>query len=287
MKLITGASGALGSKILKQLLTTENPATLAALVRDESKATDLIAAGVQIRKGDYFDSKSLENAFEGVTQLVLISSNDFNDRFGQHQRVIDAAVKTGVQHIYYTGVSMRSIDESPLRPFLEDHYLTEEYIKASGLTYTFLQHTLYAEVIPMFLGPQVVESGVFFPAGEGRVTYATREDLAEAIATILRSSGHEYKTYRMTNSSSWSYASIAEILSELHGKKVGYVSPTPEEFEAVLQNLGLPESIIQMSLGFAAGIAHHDFEDSYEDLTQILGRKPTDLKEFLKSVYAL
>lgn len=285
MKLITGATGQLGGAILKNLLQTEEATSLAALVRDTSKAEELRQAGISIRQGDYFDAASLEKAFQGISQLVLVSSNDFEDRLGQHQRVVDAAVKAGVQHILYTGVSLKSIDISPLKPLLNDHYATEAYIQASGLNYTFLQHTLYAEVIPIFLGPQVFETGVFFPVGDGKVPFVTRTDLAAAIAQLLRTKGHENKTYRMTNNQLWGFAEIAKSVSDLAGKEVPFISPEASVYEEVLRNAALPEEIIQMSLGFAAAIAHHDFEEVFPDLEQILGRAPVDLNSYLKSVY--
>ena len=58
---------------------------------------------------------------------------------------------------------MNAIETSPLKPFLGDHYETEAYIKASGIPYTFLQHSLYADVLPMFIGPNPVETGVDLP----------------------------------------------------------------------------------------------------------------------------
>lgn len=285
MILVTGATGQLGSQIVENLLTQISPSEIAVLVRDEEKAKDLKNKGVQIRIGDYTNPNSLVAAFKDVDKLILISSNDFNDRFGQHKNAIDAAKQTGVKHIIYTSMSMNDIETSPLKGFLEDHYQTEDYIKENGFTYTMMQHSLYADVIPMFIGEQVLETGVFFPAGEGRVAYASRNDLAEAIAKVALSDAFDNQNLPMTNTENYSYADVAEILTELSGKKVAYVSPTPEDFAETLKGFGLPEPIIQMSLGFAAGIKNNDFDKTYPNLETILGRKPQKLKEYLKSVY--
>lgn len=285
MILVTGATGQLGSAIVNNLLLQVSPSEIAVLVRDEEKAKELKSKGVQIRIGDYKNPNSLVNAFKDVEKLILISSNDFNDRIGQHKNAIDAAKKAGVKHIIYTSMSMNDIETSPLKPFLADHYETEDYIKNNGFTYTMMQHSLYLDVIPMFIGEQVLETGVFFPAGEGRVAFAARTDLAEAISKIVLSNAFDNKNLPLTNAETYSFADVAQVLTELSGKGVAYISPTPQEFEAALKEFGLPEEIIQMSLGFAAGMKNNDFDKVYPNLEEILGRKPLTLKEYLKSVY--
>jgi NAD(P)H dehydrogenase (quinone) len=287
MILVTGATGQLGQIVIEKLSEKIPINQIAALVRDASKADHLIAKGVNVRVGDYQNGESLLAAFQGIDKLLLISSNDFNDRLGQHKNAIDAAVKAGVKHVFYTGVTMNNINSSPLKPLLEEHYLTEDYLKASGLSYTFLQNSLYAEVIPMFLGENVIETGVFFPAGEGKVAFALREDLGEATANILVSEGHENQTYNLTGSEVISFAEVAAILSELSEKAVSYINPESEVFEGTLKQFGLPEPIIQMSVMFAAGIKNNDFNKTYDSLERFLGRKPTNIRTYLKAVYKL
>lgn len=287
MILVTGATGQLGQIVIEKLSEKIPTNQIAALVRDASKAEHLIAKGVNVRVGDYQNNESLLAAFQGIDRLLLISSNDFNDRLGQHKNAIDAAVKAGVKHVFYTGVTMNNINSSPLKPLLEEHYLTEDYLKASGLSYTFLQNSLYAEVIPMFLGENVIETGVFFPAGEGKVAFALREDLGEATANILVSEGHENQTYNLTSSEVISFAEVAAILSELSEKAVSYINPEIEVFEGTLKQFGLPEPIIQMSVMFAAGIKNNDFNKTYDSLERFLGRKPTNIRTYLKAVYKL
>lgn len=285
--LVTGATGQLGSAVIAHLLDKMPANQITALVRDEKKATDLIAKGINIKMGDYFDKASLQTAMQGISKVLLISSSDFKDRLGQHKNVIDAAKEAGVNHIFYTGVSMKDIDVSPLKPLLADHYQTEDYIKASGLTYTFLQNSLYAEVIPMFIGANVLTTGIYFPAGEGKVAFAARKDLAEATANILASEGHDNKTYHLSANTATSFAEIAATLSELSGKTVNYISPEPADFEAMLKQIGLPDGIILMSVLFAAGIKNNDFDATDNTLENFLGRKQSDLKSYLKVAFDL
>lgn len=287
MILVTGATGQLGGIVIENLLKKVAASEIAVLVRDAAKAEHLAAQGIEVRVGSYFDKASLASALQGIEKVLLISSNDFNDRLGQHKNVVDAAKNAGVEHILYTGVAMKNISASPLQPLLGDHFQTEDYIKESGLTYTFLQNNLYFEVIPMFVGAGVLETGIFFPAGEGKVAFASRQELGEATATILTTNGHENKAYPLTGSEAYSFGEIAAELSTLSGKNVPYISPEPAAFEGALKQFGLPEGIILMSVLFAAGIKNDDLAQSSPVLETILGRKTTPLSVFLKEAFAL
>ena len=285
--LVTGATGHLGNIVVENLLKKVSAGQISILVRDESKAQALKAKGVTVNIGSYQDIHSLNNAMKGIDKVLLISSSDFNDRIGQHKNVVDAAKQAGVKHILYTGVTLKDIAASPLQPLLQDHFQTEDYIKESGLSFTFLQNSLYAEVIPMFVGEDVLKTGIFFPAGEGKVPFAVRKDLGEAIAIILAGEGHENKTYHLTASKTYSFADIAAELTTLSGKKVNYTSPEDDAFEDMLKQFGLPEEIVLMFVLFAKGIKNNDFNMADGTLESILGREQTDVRMFLKEAFNL
>ena len=83
---VTGATGHLGRLSIAALKARgANPV---ALARDPAKAADL---GVEVRAFDYTAPDPA--ALKGIDTLVLISSNDFTDRAGQHQKAIAAGLK--------------------------------------------------------------------------------------------------------------------------------------------------------------------------------------------------
>jgi NAD(P)H dehydrogenase (quinone) len=285
MILVTGATGNLGRATVDFLLK-KNPAnTLAVLVRDAKKAADLKNLGVDVRVGDYHDKESLVKAFQGIDKLLLISSNDFNDRLGQQKRAVDAAKEAGVKHILYTGVLMQNIDNSALKLLMSDHFDTEKHILDSGLTYTFLRDNMYADILPLFTGPQVLETGINFPAGNGRVPYSLRTEMAEAFANVLSTPGHENKTYEISNGESYSYQDIADALTAHSGKTVAYNAISVGDFTQALTEAGVPQEMIGFSLGFAAATKDGDFDIPNNHLEQLLGRKPSTLNQFIGEIY--
>jgi len=175
---------------------------------------------------------------QGIHKVLLISGIDAN-RLQQHKNVVNAAKKAGVQHIVYTGVAMKDVNTSAIKPLMESHFQTEEYLKASGVAYTFLRNNLYTDGILMFAGEKVVDTGIFLPAGNGCVPYALRREMGEAAANVLLQQGHENKTYTITGSRLYSYADVAEVLSKLSGKKVQYTDADAATFSGYIKRAWL------------------------------------------------
>ena len=289
MILITGATGHFGKATIDSLLKKGVPAnTIAALVRDEAKAADLKAKGIIIRKGDYNDYASLVKAFTGVDKLLLVSGNELAQRGEQQVSAVKAATEAGVKHILYTSFLRKDESaQSPIAFVSLSHLSTEAAIKASGIPYTILQNSLYADVLPMFMGEKVLQTGIFFPAAEGRTSFATRADMAEATANILTSEGHANKEYAIANTVNYSLQDAAAYLSELSGKEITFFSPSQEVYAETLTKAGVPAEYIGLFAGFSAAIAQGEFDATTADLEKLLGRKPTTLKDYFKATYFL
>jgi NAD(P)H dehydrogenase (quinone) len=287
--LITGATGQLGKAVVNELLQKVNTSNIYILVRDTQKAEQFKKSGVNVIKGDYNEYASLVAAFKGIDKLFFVSSSELTDRFAQHQNVVNAAVEAKVGHIFYTSAQRKSEDgSSPVALVADAHWKTDNFIRKSGLTYTILKHGLYTDILPMFMGNKVIETGtIFLPAGDGKASYASRSDLAAAAAMLLTSEGHENKVYEMGGSVAYSFHDIAGMLSELSGKSIQYVSPSPEIFMEQLKSYDLPDETIQGFASFCVAIAQGEFDFPSTELQTILGRKLQSVKEFLKAAYQL
>jgi NAD(P)H dehydrogenase (quinone) len=285
MILITGASGNLGTTVIENLLKHVPADIISVLQRNQRKAKSFEEKGIRAYIGDYKNKESMVKALQGVTKLLLISSSS-PDALQEHKNVIDAAKETGVKHIYYTGGALnKNVKESHLGPLADSYITTENYIIESGLTYTIFQNGLYAETIPFFIGEQVLETGIYFPAGDGKASFAKRAEMGEAIANVLAAKGHENKIYLTTGLPSHSFSDIARMLSDLSGKEISYYSPQPQEFEIQLKEYGVNGEDIWFSSLFAAVIKNNEYDITDSDLEKLLGRKPTDLKTYLRETF--
>ena len=285
--LITGATGHLGTAVIHQLLEKTNADNIVAFARDENKAKFLKEKGVEVRFGTFDDTASLDRALRGVEKVLLISTADPN-RFHQHKNVVDAAKKAGVKFIAYTSVPLKDLNSSVAKSLLESHLQTEDYIKASGLTYAFLRNNIYVDMVPIYVGEKVFETGIYLPAGDGKLPFALRREMGEGSANLLlQSDQHQNKTYDITNTELYSYEDVAKALSELSGKTVTYTNADLDQFTKILKERNLPEQVIFIFTAFLTDFKNHQYEKATGDLERLLGRKPATLKDALKELYRL
>jgi NAD(P)H dehydrogenase (quinone) len=168
---VTGASGKLGSATIGLLLKHKvTPASIIAIVRDPAKVMALAAQGVEIRRGDYTDPASLENALRGVDRLAFISSSALGDeRVLHHGNLVKAAKLARVGHIFYTSVNKPAAQAkfaaSP------GHFFTEQLILDSGLTHTFFRNNLYMDLVPIMFGGAQATGTLAHNGGDGRIGF--------------------------------------------------------------------------------------------------------------------
>lgn len=268
---VTGATGQLGRLVIEGLKQKVAPANIVALVRDPKKAE---ALGVTVRVADYNKPADIEASLKQVDTLLLISSNEVGQRVAQHANVINAAKKAGVKRIVYT--SLLRADTSPLE-LAPEHRETEALIKASGLAFTFLRNGWYYENNLAAIGAALQYGAVLGSSGEGRISFATREDFAAAAVAVLTSGGHENVTYELAGDVGYTQAEIAAEIASQSGKPVVYKDLPLSEYAAVLKGFGLPE-------GFANVIASCDVAASKgalysqdHQLSKLIGRPTTSL----------
>jgi NAD(P)H dehydrogenase (quinone) len=282
--LVTGASGNLGKATLKSLLKRKTANQLVGLVRDPSKADDLAALGIELRQGDYLDADSLSRAFKDVQKIMLTATHAFTDRKTAHANVIDAAAEAGVQHLVYMPIYRKAGSTFTMKEITDEDNFSIAKLQSSGLAYTLVQHPPFMEPAMMYAGPTAIEKGVRVPAGNGKFTAATRDDLAAAHATVLAEPGHEGKSYYLSGAPAVSWAEIAGILSEVYGKDVPYIAVSDDEYIRSMAELGFPDFVAPFILKWVQGMNQGEWGEVTDDLETLIGRKPTTPAEYLRSV---
>ena len=283
--LVTGASGSVGKKTLQHLLKRKPASQLVGLVRDPSKAEDLAALGIELRQGDYMDSASLTRAFKDIQKLLLISTHAFTDRNTAHANVIDAALQAGVEHLVFTPIIRKDNSGYVLQEVTKEDIFAEQKLLSSGLTYTLAQYPPFLDALPTYIGIHAHETGVRVPIGSGKTAAASRDDLAEANAAILTGNGHENKHYTLTGDPAVSFAGMAEILSEIYGKKVPYIPISDQEYIDLKIAEGLPDFVAEFFTGWLRGMNSGEWEQQTKDLETLIGHQPTSTEEYFRSKY--
>lgn len=280
MVLITGANGNLGSQTINFLLANNPDTDIAGLVRSEEKGAELKEKGVELRIGDYTDYPSIEKAVQGIDTLLLISSSSLEGRVDQHRTVIEAAREAGVEQIFYTSIVEAEENLSPLSP---DHAATEKLIKESGISYTVYRHTFYMEFLPLFLGDALETGQWAFPSDGKAINLALRSEMAEALANGLANpEEHKNNIYEITSGQAYTLDDIAVMLSEASGKEITYMDVPVSEFKKTLKEIGLPEEQVAMSVMTATTFVNGALDFTYDDMENLLDRKPTGLDSFIE-----
>lgn len=276
---ITGASGQLGRLAIENLKTRVAAGDIVALVRDPSKVADM---GIEAREADYHKPETLTAALQGIDRLVLISSSDFDDRAGQHQNVINAAKETGVTHLIYT--SILKADASPMI-IAQDHKVTEAAIKASGIPYTFLRNGWYTENWTGSL-PAAVEAGALIgSAGDAKVTPATRQDYAEALAAVATGEEHEGQIYEL-GGAAFTLSDLAAELSKQTGKDIPYNDLPEATYKDILISFQLPEALATVIADADAQAQNGWLTDESGTLERLIGRPATPLSSAVTAALA-
>ena len=283
MILITGATGGLGHQTIDFLLTTTPAVEIAALVRDLSKATDLVKRGVDVRQADYLDYPALVQAFRGIDKVLLVSAVAFTDRVRQHQNVINAAKQAGVKHLFYTSIQRST--NFVLPEVTESDLATEAYLKASGLVYTILKNGYYFEGLGYLIGSEVPEAEIRFPAGEGKIAFVKRTELAAGTAALLTSEGHDNQEYTLSGSEAYSFDDIAREFSALAGRPIAYKNSELAPYIAQKVAAGFPQVVANFFAQWGAATKDGMLAGTNDTVERLLGRKPTTLREYLQTTY--
>lgn len=274
---ITGATGALGRLAIAALKRRSPGAKLVALVRDPAKAADL---GVEARAADYTKPETLAAALKGIETLALISSNDFNDRAGQHRNVIDAAKKAGVGRIVYTSI-LKGFDSGMWLAL--DHHATETALAASGIAHTILRNGWYTENYTGALKGAVEHGAVIGASGTGKIASAARADYAEALAVALLDAAHGGKVYELAGDTAFTMADFAAEVSRASGKTIAYNDLPQAAYAAALKSFGLPEGFANAVADADAHAAKGQLFDDGRTLSRLIGRPTTPIAVTIKA----
>ncbi|HEX3325391.1 MAG TPA: SDR family oxidoreductase [Actinomycetota bacterium] len=272
---VTGSTGEVGGRVARRLASKGIAQRL--VVRDPLKAPVLNGA-VGVGASSYGDTAAMTSALEGATTLFLVSGRETEDRLQQHLAAVDAAREAGVETIVY--LSFLGAAPNATFTLARQHFATEEHIRDTGASFTFLRSSLYADFVPYFTGPDGVIRG---PAGEGRVAWVTRDDIADVAVAVLLSDGHEGRTYEMTGPEAFSMAATAGILSRVTGRPIAYHAETTEEAWASRRPSGAPDWEIEGWITSYAAVATGEMDVVTDAVQEVAGHPPQRLEPFLRA----
>ncbi|MGX5653389.1 NmrA family NAD(P)-binding protein [Geodermatophilus nigrescens] len=272
--LVTGATGTVGSEVLRQLDAAGVPAR--AAVRDVERARPELPAGVSAVRLDLEDPPSWPAALEGVTRLFLLRPPAIA-RTARLQGFLDAVVAAGAAHVVV--LSVQAAGRNPVLP----HRQLERRVEATGLTWTHLRPGYFLSNLLTVHRDEIRErSEISVPAGGGRTAVIDVPDLAAVAVQALTGPGHENRAYELTGPEAPTWAELTATLSAVLGRPVVYRRPGAGRFLREQRRRGTPAGLAVLMTGLYTvtrlGLAGR----TTDDLQRLLGRPPASVADFAR-----
>ncbi|MGW2703095.1 NAD(P)H-binding protein [Streptomyces sp. NPDC001340] len=273
MILVTGATGTIGSDVVRQLAARGEK--VRALTRDPARAR--VPAGVEVVRGDYLEPGSLDGATAGVTAVFLLRPPGPEE---EHDLALVAAARAaGVRRL--VKLSAIGTGDPEVGPAGLWHAAGERAVRESGTEWTVLRPSSFASNTLSWA--QTVGRGEPVPnmTGDGESGVIDPRDVAEAAVWALLDDRHAGRTYTLTGPEAISVPGQAAVLASVLGRPVATRDLSPQETrEHLLTAWGFDEAQAEGVLTGTAFVRGGGNAVVTEDVPRILGRPARTYREW-------
>lgn len=271
---VTGASGQLGSLTADALLQQVDVSDVVLLTRNPAT---LDRPGVTVRAADFDDPATLATAFDGVDELLVVSTEAVGRRVEGQRRAIEAAKAAGVRRVLYTSfVSPTEDNPAAVTP---DHRATEQDLRDSGLRWTFLRNNIYADMQADTIAQAAASGQYVTNTGDAGAAYVTRADCAAAAAAALLSTDLDDTALDITGPRTVTADDIAALASARRGAPVEVVHVDDAAYVAGLEQAGLPTPVCEVLASIGTAIREGHLAEVSTAVADLTGRPATPLED--------
>src|ERR671910_1392281 len=278
--LVLGATGTVGSEVVRQLSSTTD-VNIKAAARSVDKIKNLEGDKVKAVPVDYNKPESLKEALKNVDKLFLLIP-DVPNAHELASNLVNEAKKAEVIHIVKQSIMGADLEADV--GIMRLHRQAEKIIEQSGIPFTFLRPNEFMQNFINFHSPSIKNNNAFYlPLEDAKVSLVDGRDIAAAaVKSLLDEDKHKNKTYLITGPEALSYHQVAEMLSNATGKKISYVNISEEEAKVAMKEIGMSDWLIntvsELSDYFRKGKAS-EISSAVEEVT---GNKPISFSQFAK-----
>ncbi|MFD3315984.1 SDR family oxidoreductase [Streptomyces sp. NPDC058694] len=279
MILITGATGTIGSEVVRQL--AQRGEKVRALTRDPSKARARVPDGaeveVEVVRGDYLDPASVDAAMSGASAVFLVGVLGPDDA-DRDRGLVEQARAAGVRRV--VKLSAIGTGDPAVGRVGTWHLPGEQAVRESGLEWTVLRPSAFASNT---LGwAEAIRAGEPVPnmTGDGMQGVIDPRDVAEVAVEALLSARHAGHIYTLTGPETLGVPDQAAVLAEVLGRPVTTENLTPDESRARLAEWGMDAEYAEGVLAGSAYVRAGRNAVVTEEVLQVLGRAPRTYREW-------
>lgn len=278
--LLTGATGNLGTHITEQAIEAK-VANFKIGVRNMDKVPLQWQKEVSVRQLDYFNVDSMVTAFKEIDLVVFIPSiiHPSFKRLPEVENLVTAAKIAGVSHILFIGYYA----DQHNNPFHMSPYFgyAERLLASSGIPYTYVRMAMYMDPLVPYLTELKKLGKLIYPAGNGKINYIARNDIAKGVVAILKNKTYLGSRYLLSGYS-YTMEELAKILTHVSGTKISYDPVSLETFgEMYDEPKGFGPLLASMYQAGAMGL----LDQQSNDLEHLTGDKPETFESYLERNY--
>lgn len=275
--LVVGATGRIGGELIRLLTAAGKP--VRALVRPGSASATQFPQGVEIAPGDLGDRDSLDAATDQIA-AAFVAVRDHPDQVQWESNLIASLETSNPVQLVKVSAFAASLDPAP--GYGRIHAAIEARLRESGLPWTVLQPYMYMQNFLEIADAVRYAGRIPLPLGHSRVAFIDARDVARAAASVLGESGHDEQTYVLTGPESLRCADVAEAMTAVLARKVGYV-PVPQWLAGRLMRLsGVTDWDVEMRTELFQMLRRNGEADTNDTLARLTGAGPTPLQAFLR-----
>jgi uncharacterized protein YbjT (DUF2867 family) len=275
MILVTGATGTIGSEVVRQLAARGEK--VRALTRDPARAQ--VPAGVEVARGDYREPASVQAALAGVTALFAVAVLGPDD--AETEAALFAwAREAGVRRV--VKLSAIGTGDPAVGPAGQWHLGGEEALRSSELEWTVLRPSVFASNTLSWA--EAIRAGRPVPnmTGSGTQGVVDPRDVSEVAVETLLATGHTGRTYTLTGPELLTTADQAAALTSVLGRPVTTVDVPPDALREQFLQPGMSEIYAEGVLAGTAYVRAGRNAVVTQDAREVLGREPRTYAEWAR-----
>jgi uncharacterized protein YbjT (DUF2867 family) len=279
--LITGATGTVGSEVVKQLSAKGENIIVKAAARSATDNTFENLDRVQVVQLDYDKPDRLAVALKGVDKLFLLTPFQSN-MVDLTSNLVSEAKKAKVKYI--AKQSVMGADAEPGITPGRLHRQAEKIIEESGIPFTFLRPNFFMQNFVNYYSNLIRSQGAFYtPAGDAKVSFVDVRDIAAvAVKSLINDNQQKGRAYNITGGEALSYGQAAEILSKAVGKKINYVNVTDQDARKGMKDMSMDEWTIKSMIELFEITRAGYVSEISPIVEQVTGNKPITFSKFAK-----
>lgn len=274
--LVTGASGNVGSYVVKELLNREE--TVVAATTNIQKINKLFDNQVESVFFDFTNKSTYDKALEGVDRVFLMRPPHLG-RPEDLYPFIDAMKAYNVKLVSF--LSLMGVENNTIPP----HHKIEKYIEKLQIPYAHVRPGFFMQNLSGVHSVEIRENNeIFVPAGKSKTSFIDAADIGLTTAILLRNP-EKYKNtaHTITGPEALDYFQVAEILSRVVGRKITYAKPGYLKYRSYyIKKRGLDKAYVNVTVALYFMTRMGTAKEITNDFYQLTGRNPRTLEEFAR-----